>query len=134
MSCVCVFEMRDANENEDEMWLKRPEINNSAGNLALHLTGNLRHFIGYALGKTNYERNRDAEFSNIVSRSELLEEIELAKNEISTTLLSLDAQQWQSNYPIEVMGKPMSTQFFMLHLLGHLNYHLGQINYFRRIK
>ena len=45
------------------VWQTPSGISNSAGNLALHMAGNLRHFIGHALAGTNYVRDRNAEFS-----------------------------------------------------------------------
>ena len=35
-------------ENEPDLWKTDEGISNSAGNLCLHLTGNLKHFFGAA--------------------------------------------------------------------------------------
>ncbi len=120
-------------ESEDDLWVKKNGISNSAGNLALLITGNLQHFIGHILGKSSYIRNREAEFNTIVTRAHLLAEIENTKAALDSTFKNLNANTLNANYPIEVFGNPMTTQYFLIHLSGHLNYHLGQINYYRRL-
>jgi len=120
--------------NEADLWNQSGDINNTAGNLCLHLCGNLQHFIGTVIGKTNYIRKRDEEFTlKNVPRAELLKQIKDTKLSISTTLESFDNNLMDKNYPIEVFKKPMSHISFLIHLSGHLNYHLGQINYHRRL-
>jgi uncharacterized damage-inducible protein DinB len=119
---------------EPDMWLLPEGINNTGGNLCLHLVGNLQHFIGHILGGTKYIRDRKSEFkdSNVLVSS-LLKEIETTKKVIEQTLSTITEEQLNANYPIEVFGKPMTTTFFLIHLSGHLMYHLGQINYHRRL-
>lgn len=51
-------------QNENYIWKTPKEITNSAGNLCLHLVGNLNTYIGSAIGNTNYIRNRELEFSS----------------------------------------------------------------------
>jgi len=121
-------------ENESSLWIVEKEINNSAGNLCLHLCGNLQHFIGAVLGGSGYVRNRDYEFSakNIES-SKLVEEIETTHSIVQKTLSALQKNDLEKNYPEQVFGYEMTTVFFLIHLSGHLNYHLGQVNYHRRI-
>jgi len=121
-------------KKESDLWILPKGINNTGGNLCHHLVGNLQHYIGHILGKTDYARNRDAEFNDKnVLVSSLVNEIEITKKVVIKTLRSLTSEQLEENYPIEVLGKPMSTTFFLIHLSGHLNYHLGQINYHRRL-
>jgi Protein of unknown function (DUF1572) len=118
----------------DKLWLLAGDIKNSGGNLCLHLCGNLQHFIGAVLGNSGYQRNRDAEFaSRGLSKEILLKEIEATRIIVPKTLPSLDPTTLQLKYPIDVLGKPMTTGYFLIHLYGHLNYHLGQINYHRRL-
>ncbi len=120
--------------NETDLWMTSGEITNSAGNLTLHLVGNLRHFFGAVLGETGYVRDRDKEFSDSgVSRAELIAGIDQAASDVRSTLEKLTADDLASTYPIEVFGHPMTTEFFLIHLATHLNYHLGQINYHRRL-
>lgn len=124
----------NAYSNEAVMWQKHPGISNTAGNLALHIAGNLQHFIGAVLSNSGYVRNREAEFnSDHIPLSELTAEISAAAKAIETTLPMLDAEALDAIYPIEVLKKPMTTRFFLIHLQGHLNYHLGQVSYHRRL-
>ena len=116
------------------MWKIKGEISNSAGNLSLHLVGNLQHFIGKELGGMNYKRLRELEFSvKNVSRETLISQIENTKEIINKTLDGLDEMQLQAQYPILVFENKTSTEFFLLHLASHLSYHLGQVNYHRRL-
>lgn len=122
--------------DESKLWLTDKEIKNSAGNLVLHLLGNLNHFIGATLGNTGYVRHRDEEFStkNVPAR-QMMEEIDKTAIMIKTTLEKMGDEDFQKDYPLKVFrGKgKMKTGFFLVHLTGHLNYHLGQINYHRRL-
>ncbi len=124
----------DAYPSEDSLWVVKNDIKNSGGNLCLHLSGNLQHFVGTLLGKTNYVRNREAEFSSKnIPKEKLLADIEATKKAIIHTLSQLDESDLSKPYPVEVFGEPMTTEYFLIHLLGHLTYHRGQINYHRRI-
>jgi uncharacterized damage-inducible protein DinB len=124
----------EAYANEGDLWKKDGEISNSAGNLALHLAGNLRHFFGSVLGGTGYVRDRDAEFSlGYVPRGQILAEIDAALVDIKAVLANISDEQLAAPYPIEVFGHPMTSGFFLTHLSTHFNYHLGQINYHRRM-
>lgn len=120
-------------KKEEDLWAIAGDISNSPGNLALHVSGNLRHFIGKTIGGTNYKRDRDFEFNGKVKRSELIDDLKLAKKEVKQTFNKMTMNQFFENYPLEVFGNAMSTFRFMVHLNGHLTYHLGQINYCRRI-
>ena len=120
--------------DEADLWKTSGEITNSAGNLMLHLIGNLKHFFGAVLGETGFVRDRDKEFSDGgVSRAEMLVEVDAAKAAVIDTLKKLTAEDLAKTYPIEVFGHPMTTEYFLVHLATHLNYHLGQINYHRRL-
>ena len=124
----------NAYKEESQLWVVKGEIKNSAGNLCLHLTGNLQHFIGAVLGKTGYVRNRDAEFTDKhVPRTRLIELIGTSKKVINQTLNQLTDENLMDNYPLQVFGKEMTTRFFLTHLTTHLTYHLGQVNYHRRL-
>lgn len=120
--------------NEESLWHIADGIANSGGNLCLHLIGNLRTYIGATLGNSGYIRNREAEFSDKnVPRATLLEGIGLAKQDLQNVLPHLTESELNAKYPLLVFDAPMQTQWFLLHLSGHLNYHLGQINYHRRL-
>ena len=115
------------------IWDVHPGIINSGGNLCLHICGNLRFFIGAVLGGSGYQRDRDFEFNGKgLTTLELLKLIDLTKEEILTTFQKLDHETLSKPFPIEVLGYRMTCEYFLLHLYGHFNYHLGQINYHRR--
>ena len=121
-------------ENEEDLWKTGEGISNSAGNLCQHLTGNLQHFFGAVLGGTGYVRDRDAEFaSKGTTRADLLADIDAAKKSVKETLEKLSDEDFAKPYPIEVFGHPMTTGYFLTHLTTHFNYHLGQVNYHRRL-
>jgi uncharacterized damage-inducible protein DinB len=123
-----------AYEREELVWKTSEGISNSGGNLCLHLTGNLQHFIGATLGDTGFIRNREAEFKlKNIPRQKLLEEVDNAKQVVTDTLEQLSKKELESEYPLQVFGEPLTTQFFLVYLLKHLSYHIGQINYHRRL-
>ncbi len=120
-------------QNDEDLWIVKGEINNSAGNLFLHLCGNLQHFIGATLNKTGYERNREFEFSGKVSKEELVENIEETNEMLANYFERVSVDDMSDPYPLQPFGYPMTKSQFILHLYGHLNYHMGQINYHRRL-
>jgi uncharacterized damage-inducible protein DinB len=123
----------NAYADEADIWQLAPGIANSAGTLALHLAGNIQHYIGAVLGGSGYIRDREVEFTaREVPRSELLAQIETARAAMSKTLSDIEADTLDSVYPIEVAGMRLSTGQFLVHLATHLAYHLGQIDYHRR--
>ena len=120
---------------EAALWKTNKEIKNSAGNLAIHLVGNLNHFIGAVLGNSGYLRQRDKEFNDKnIPRKLILDELDIVKETIEKAILVLTENDLKKEYPINVFKKEsMSTEYFLIFLYGHLNYHLGQINYHRRL-
>ena len=116
------------------IWVKSPEVNNSAGNLVLHLEGNLREYIGRQLGGIPYQRSRDREFSQSgLSVEELGARVEALAELIPGVLSGLSGADLDRIYPEDVLGVPLTASQFVISLLGHFNYHLGQIDYLRRI-
>ena len=121
-------------QNESQIWAIDKNISNSAGNLCLHLIGNLNTYIGAEIGKTGYIRNRELEFSlKDVPGSELIEKIENTILVVNKALDTLTETDLEAIYPLAVFEKEMTTGFFLIHLSTHLAYHLGQINYHRRL-
>ncbi len=117
-----------------KMWLNVSGINNPGGNLCLHLLGNTQYYIGTVLGNSGYIRNRPEEFSlKNIPVEELIVKIDAAQKIIVETIRSLDISVLENEYPEKVLGYEMTTRYFLLHLLAHFSYHLGQINYHRRI-
>ncbi|MBA3705756.1 MAG: DUF1572 family protein [Bacteroidetes bacterium] len=121
-------------KNEFDLWKVEKEIKNSTGNLTLHIIGNLNHFIGAILGNTGYVRERDKEFSdsNILA-SKMIKEIDAIIILTKKIVSKYSDEELQQDYPQEFLGKTVSNTFILIQLLVHLNYHLGQINYHRRL-
>ena len=121
-------------KKEENIWLVDQHISNSAGNLALHLIGNLHTFIGKEIGKTNYVRDRELEFSQKnVPRTTLIARVHEALGMIKEALLPLTNEALKKDYPILKFSKVESNEYLLVHLIIHFNYHLGQINYHRRL-
>jgi uncharacterized damage-inducible protein DinB len=119
---------------EQKIWEVSSGISNSTGNLCLHIVGNLKYFIGAVLGKTGYIRERELEFSlKNIERTQLVLSVDETIFVIENTLKNLGDSILSNNYPIEKRGEIVSTDHMLLHLYGHLTYHLGQINYHRRM-
>jgi hypothetical protein len=118
----------------DSVWRILPGVVNPAGNLALHLEGNLRRYIGRQLGHVPYERNRALEFStrNVPVRT-IVSRIAEVEDLIPEVIESLTEPQLSERYPETVLESPMTVRHFLIHLHGHLLYHVGQINYLRRL-
>lgn len=122
-------------EKESNIWLLAPCIANSAGNLCLHLVGNLNTYIGAEIGKTGYIRHRDLEFSlKNVPREELISKVEETIKIVDMSLSLLTDADLQKEYVIhKIDGFPDNIGFMLMHLEAHVTYHLGQINYHRRM-
>lgn len=124
----------EAYQNEENLWISNDSISNSAGNLALHLVGNLKHFIGATLGNSGYIRQRELEFSlKNVPKKELIQQIDETIIIVDSVLQLLTKADLQKQYKRRVFEDDMTTEYFLVHLSMHLAYHLGQINYHRRL-
>ena len=120
--------------DEASLWSTPAGLPNSAGTLALHIAGNLQHYIGAQLGESGYVRDREREFSaRNVPRSQILAEIDAAEQAIRTTLPRLTPEQLAADYPETVGGVRLRTDAYLLQVTVHLAYHLGQIDYHRRM-
>ncbi|RZK53499.1 MAG: DUF1572 domain-containing protein [Pedobacter sp.] len=121
-------------KDEANIWRIEKQVSNSAGNLVLHLIGNLHAFIGKEIGKTNYVRNRELEFSQKnISRVQLIEALKETIKMISDSLLTQSEEDLKKDYPVLKFSEITSTAYLLVHLTTHLTYHLGQINYHRRL-
>jgi len=120
--------------NEKNIWKTEKGIANSAGNLCLHLIGNLNAYIGAELGNTGYIRQRDLEFSlKDIPRQELARRIEDTILVVNQSLEKIRDMDLEQEYPVMVFDHKMSTEYFLVHLSSHFTYHLGQVNYHRRL-
>lgn len=122
-------------QNDRNIWRVENSVSNSAGNLCLHLVGNLKTFIGAELGKTGYIRNRDLEFSlKDVPRSELIKQLEETIQVVNYSIDQLNEEDLENDYPeVKVLEDDRTVKYMLIYLSSHLAYHLGQINYHRRL-
>ncbi|MBA3649495.1 MAG: DUF1572 family protein [Chitinophagales bacterium] len=116
------------------IWQIHRDIKNSAGTLCLHLLGNLNHFIGAGLGNTGYTRNRDLEFSERdMHTSKMMKDIDEATYRVKVIISGLSDEQMKTEYPLKDGRPGNTTEERLFHLIAHLNYHIGQIDYHRRL-
>lgn len=116
------------------LFMPLPGIVNTVGNLGLHIAGNLSHYIGMGLGHHDYQRNREFEFeAKDIAKSIIIEHLLNAKTVVNTSLSNLDNQQLAAKYPDLTPWHNQTTEFVVTALLSHLSYHVGQMNYLRRI-
>lgn len=121
-------------KSEEDIWKIKEGVSNSAGNLSLHLVGNLNHFIGATLGNSGYVRERDKEFSEKnIPRTQLIEALNSTVSVIKQTLAALPEEDLKKDFPVAINQKIISTEYMLVYLLNHFNYHLGQVNYLRRL-
>jgi uncharacterized damage-inducible protein DinB len=124
----------EAYPDERQIWQEVPGLPNSGGTLALHLAGNLQHYIGTRLGGTGYVRNRDAEFSRRdVPRAELVAEVERARTAVAAALPGVPADALERDYPEIIADRRIRTDEYLVHLCTHFTYHLGQLDSHRRV-
>jgi uncharacterized damage-inducible protein DinB len=120
--------------SDAELWEAAPGITNPGGNLVLHLAGNIQYFVGAVLGGNGYKRYRDAEFgSRDLPKADLLREIDGALAAVETGMSKVSDADLKKPFPEAVGGVTPTTGAFLAHLAVHLGYHLGQVDYHRRI-
>jgi hypothetical protein len=120
--------------DDESVWRTVPGVRNSAGNLALHICGNLQHFVGAVLGGSSYVRDRELEFRRRSgTRSELVSALKAASNSVQEVLPRVSDAQLGSEFPDAPMGARINTRLFLMHLCTHAAFHLGQAGYVRRI-
>ena len=120
--------------NEENLWKTQGSVKNSSGNLALHIIGGMNYLIGATLAKTGYIRDRDQEFIRKgVARKEIVAHLEELIPMINQTLNALGHDGMEAEYPLIFDDMKVSNSYLFVQLLVHLNYHLGQVNYLRRV-
>ena len=124
----------EAYKTEKNIWQVEKNIKNSAGNLCLHIIGNLNWYIGAQLGATGYIRHRELEFSSTnIPKDDLLLEIDKTRSVLDNTLDKIAFKPTRARISNFSFDKKTTTYYFLIHLTTHLAYHLGQINYHRRL-
>jgi hypothetical protein len=120
--------------DDESVWTTLPGVTNSAGNLALHVAGNLQHFIGAVLGGTGYVRNRELEFGQRSGpRENIYAELDAAIAVVRRVLPGIANDTLDQEFPEQLMGMTFRTSTFLVHLCAHAGFHLGQAGYLRRI-
>lgn len=118
-------------KNEEDLWRTQGDVKNSAGNLVLHIIGGTSYLIGTQLAQTGYVRHRDQEFiQKGVGRKELVSQLEAL---IPVITEALNTRQMEEEYPILFDDMKVPNEYVFVRLLAHLDYHLGQVNYLRRM-
>jgi hypothetical protein len=124
----------EAYPDERDLWQLPPGAPNSGGTLALHLAGNLQHYFGARLGDTGYRRDRAAEFADRdVPRAEILRRIEAARAAVRAAAARVDESVLEADYPEVIADVRIPTGEYLIHLVSHFAYHLGQLDYHRRL-
>jgi uncharacterized damage-inducible protein DinB len=123
----------EAYPDEKQIWQEVPGIVNTAGTLALHLTGNIQHYVGMHLGGSSYVRDRPAEFAKRgVKREDLLKQVAQAEAALKA-LDRVDTSKLEADFPEAIGGSRIQAAEFLIHTVAHFTYHLGQIDYHRRV-
>jgi hypothetical protein len=121
-------------QNGGNLWKTTGGVVNCCGNLTLHIIGNLNHYVGATLAHTDYVRDRPREFAEKgVPRGELVARLEALIPMIKTTLNNFTDLQMGAQFPLLFDDAYNSNSYVLIRLLTHLDYHLGQVNYLRRI-
>ena len=121
-------------KNEEDLWKITGSVKNSSGNLTLHIIGGLNHHIGATLAHTGYVRDRPQEFAKKdVPRKELVAQLEALIVLIKSTLDNFTDAQMEAEFPVVFDDAYNSNSYVLVRLYAHLEYHLGQVNYLRRI-
>src|SRR5262245_21490531 len=119
---------------DEDVWWRPNEQSNSAGNLVLHLCGNVRQWVSASIGGVKFQRNRALEFAtrDPIPKVELIERIRAAVKEVDAVLETLPANRLLVHYMIQSYN-PSGLQA-IYHIVEHFSYHLGQILYIYKLR
>lgn len=116
------------------LWTTVPGITNSAGTIALHIAGNVQHFVGAQLGKSGYVRDRAHEFAaRDVPQATLLAELDRAHTALALGFGRITDADLEAPFPEPLGGVTYQAGVLLASMASHLAYHLGQVNYHRRM-
>ena len=115
--------------SEEDVWWRPNEASNSAGNLVLHLEGNVRQWILTGLGGQPDERQRSREFAarGPIPKAELLARMRATLGEVKNVLDGLDLTALAA--PRQVQGFAENGVSILVHVAEHFSYHVGQVSY-----
>jgi len=118
-------------KSEENLWRTEGSVKNASGNLVLHIIGGMNYLIGTTLGRTGYVRDRDGEFTRKgVAKKDLIKQLEALIPMVKGVITAVDMD---ADYPMIFDDATRSNSYLLVQLLAHLNYHLGQVNYLRRV-
>ena len=118
----------------DQIWRRPFPYGNSIGHLLLHLTGNLRYYIGTQIAGSGYVRDRPRECAETDHRpkDEVLREFDDALGMVVAALSVQSNADWGA--PYEAVGaEDVGDRFGMfLRCAAHADHHAGQMIYLCR--
>jgi len=124
----------EAYPDDAALWRTPDGAPNSAGTLVVHLAGNIQHYLGAHLAGTAFVRDRPGEFSaRDVPRAALLRQIEAAQAAVRSAAKRSGDRALDEDFPEIVGGMRVATGEYLIHLVSHFAYHLGQVDYHRRL-
>jgi len=111
----------------DRLWHRANDSSNSAGNLVLHLAGNVRQWIVSGVGGAPDVRHRDAEFAarDGAGLEELLATLEAACAEAVAVFDRLDAAALAETRLIQSRRTTVFSAIY--HVVEHFSGHTGQL-------
>jgi uncharacterized damage-inducible protein DinB len=120
--------------SEEEVWWRPNDECNSAGNLVLHLCGNIRQWIIHGVGGAADTRDRDAEFAERgpLPKAELLARLENTLADVDRALQSITAEDLSR--PRRIQGFDQTVLSAIFHVVEHFSYHTGQIIYLTKMR
>jgi uncharacterized damage-inducible protein DinB len=124
---------------EEQLWWRPNEASNSAGNLLLHLSGNVRQWILAGVAGQKDVRDRASEFTARSGRSkaELLELLTATLDEVDAALDAIEKEAAASDAPLQRICHPQrytqSVLDAVYHVVEHFSYHTGQIVYIAKL-
>ena len=111
----------------EQIWSREHEIENSVGNLVLHLCGNVRQWIISGVAGAEDNRDRDAEFSRRepIDAGELARRLRETVEEANEILASLTPDELLEKRKIQVYNPTVLNAVY--HVVEHFGEHTGQI-------
>jgi uncharacterized damage-inducible protein DinB len=120
--------------SEEEIWWRPNDESNSAGNLVLHLCGNVRQWIISGLGGAEDFRVRDREFSELgpIPRTTLIGRLQKTVREACAVLERISGASLSQRRDIQ--GYHVTKLGAIFHVVEHFAYHTGQIIFITKLK
>jgi uncharacterized damage-inducible protein DinB len=121
---ACVEEL-----SEEQLWWRPNEQTNSVGNLVLHLSGSMRHYLSRGVGGIDYHRDRPAEFAERgpLPKAQLLSIFDETIDQAAQVFTSLDTSRFLE--PTDEQNYVPTVFDLIFNIAIHLATHTGQIIY-----